>query len=61
MPIIDDIRFSTPQPSLEPQQVHLVDKKTLLKRFGKGSKGTGKDYIAGAHGNIELAGPSQLL
>lgn len=26
----------------------------------RGSKGTGKDYIAGAHGNIELAAPSQL-
>jgi hypothetical protein len=27
----------------------------------RGSKGTGKDYIAAAHGNIELAGPSQLV
>ncbi|AID58822.1 terminase large subunit [Mycobacterium phage Gaia] len=27
----------------------------------RGSKGTGKDYIAGAHGNIELIGPSQLV
>jgi hypothetical protein len=27
----------------------------------RGSKGTGKDYIAAAHGNIELVGPSQLI
>ena len=27
----------------------------------RGSKGTGKDYIAAAHGNIELVGPSQLV
>jgi hypothetical protein len=27
----------------------------------RGSKGTGKDYIAAAHGNIELAGPAHLV